>query len=573
MRKVRVDMVRLSVTSEEINGAAVLLGGRALTSSIVAAEVEPTTDPLGPGNKLVFAPGTLTGTTVPTSGRLSVGARSPLTGGIKESNVGGTAAQKFARLGIRALIIEGIPAGDEWYVLKVDRSGVSFLPAGSLKGLGNYDTMCVLAQEYGPGKAFITIGPAGEMGLGIASIAVTDMDGRPTRHAGRGGLGAVMGSKRIKAIILDDQGAEMPRAKDEETFKALVAKFAKDTAAAKQTLTRLGTANLVKPVNALGGLPTRNYSKGQFEGADRISGERLAELIAQRGGRTGHPCHPGCVIRCSNVFNDAGGNHLTSALEYETIVLLGSNLEIDDLDVIAEMDRFCDNFGVDTMETGHALAVAMEAGLAPFGDKAAALDLLEEIRRQTTLGKVLGQGATVAARVLGVKRVAAVKGQGMAAYDPRIFKGTGVTYATSPMGADHTAGNCLPGRGGYHHDNRLALETTQVEGQDRLSHDIQVLTGVMDALGMCFFAGATYENVCVLAEMTAALYAIKVGPVDLLDMAEECILREREFNRKAGFTEAHDRLPEFMRKEPLSPRDQVFDVPDVALDRVFKGDQ
>ena len=195
-------------------------------------------------------------------------------------------------------------------------------------------------------------------------------------------------------------------------------------------------------INEAGAYPTRNFSTGQFEGAGKISGETQAELENARGGEGSatHGCHRGCVIRCSGTFYDKNGNFLTKQPEYETVWAHGGNCGIDDLDAIAQIDRLDDDYGVDTIEMGATIAVAMEAGVAEFGDAEAAINLVKEVGKGTPLGRILGNGAAVTGKVFGVERVPVVKNQAMPAYDPRAVQGIGVTYATTTMGADHTAG-------------------------------------------------------------------------------------------------------------------------------------
>ena len=205
--------------TEEPLGDYAGLGGRALTSTIIAREVTPLCHPLGADNKLVIAPGLVSGTAAARSGRLSIGTKSPLTGGIKEANSGGQAAQVLARLGYAALILEGKPLKDELYRLHINKDGVKITVDNSLKLLPNYDLVERMKYQYGAKITCISIGPAGEMKMAAASIAVTDMEQRPTRHAGRGGVGAVMGAKRVKAIVLDDRGCSMRSPKDPEKFK------------------------------------------------------------------------------------------------------------------------------------------------------------------------------------------------------------------------------------------------------------------------------------------------------------------------------------------------------------------
>ncbi|AVX21109.1 aldehyde:ferredoxin oxidoreductase [Carboxydocella sporoproducens DSM 16521] len=556
----RIDLGRQMIKEENLPEAWQKYGGRALTAAVLRAEVNPKVDPLSPGNKLVLAAGLLAGSGVPCSGRLSIGAKSPLTGTIKESNVGGTAAQRLARLGYRGIIIEGkAENGPAVLVVKGDGAVLELRP--QLAGLGNYQTAARLLAEYGPEAAVISIGPVGELALPVASVAVTNREGLPSRHAGRGGMGAVMGSKGLKAIVLvGKDGVSRPAAQPEQ-FTAAMRAWSEGLIKGKKALTRFGTAMLVNVINGIGGLPTRNYRQGRFELAEKLSGEELEARATARGGRTAHACHRGCVIRCSNIYHDEQGQYLTSALEYETLCLLGSNLGIGDIDAVARFDRLCDDLGMDTMETGAALGVAMEGGLLAFGDTAGVEELLKEVGAGTVRGRLLGQGAATVGKVLGVKRVPAVKGQSLSAYDPRALKGTGVTYATSPMGADHTAGNCLPGRGG--------LDTKQAAGQVDLSRQLQIISAACDALGVCIFVGPTPDNVDPLAQQLTYFNGNTWHERDLLELGKEVLAMELEFNRQAGFGPEDDDLPAFFREEVLPETGTVFDLPQSQLAEVF----
>ena len=440
----RVDVRARTLVRQTPPPAYERLGGRALLARILLDEVPPTCDPLGPLNKLIFAPGLLVGHGLSSCDRISIGGKSPLTGGVKESNAGGRTGLDMTHLGIKALVIEGAPAAGGWKVLHLSRAGARFDAADDLAGLGVYAAADHLKARYGDGCAIALIGPGGELGLSAAGIQNLDKDGVPSRIAARGGLGALMGSKRLKAIVIDKEGGTKPPIADAAAFKAARKAFNEALLAQPQTAVYAdyGTAAMTQLANSLGALTTRNFSSGQFEGAERISGEALRELLLQRGGAsaTTHACMAGCAIRCSNVFGSADGTAVVSPVEYETIGLMGANLGIDDLDTVARLNWQVNDLGLDSIEIGAALGVAAEAGLLAFGDGAGALALLDEIRAGTALGRVLGHGAAVTGRVFGVRRVPVVKGQAMSAYDPRAIKGTGVTYATSPQGADHTAG-------------------------------------------------------------------------------------------------------------------------------------
>ncbi len=551
------------------------LGGRALTSTIVAKEVPPTCHPLGADNKLVIAPGMLSGTAAAMSGRISVGCKSPLTGGIKEANSGGQASQVLARLGYAAIVLEGKPKDDTLYKVVITKDGATISADNSLKMLGNYDVVDKLKAEAGDKACFISIGQAGEMKLSGASIAFSDMEVRPTRHAGRGGVGAVMGSKGVKAIVLDDTGMSLRAPKDPEKFKAANKEFVaglRKHPVTGEGLPAYGTNVLTNVLSEAGGYPTRNFSVGQFEGAGKISGETQAELEESRGGKGSatHGCHRGCVIRCSGTFYDKNGNFLTKQPEYETVWAHGGNCGIDDLDAIAQMDRLDDDFGLDTIEMGATIAVAMEAGVAKFGDAEAAINLIKEVGKGTPMGRILGSGAAVTGKVLGVERVPVVKGQAMPAYDPRTVQGIGVTYATSTMGADHTSGYAVAtnilGVGG-------SVDPLKPEGQIELSRNLQIATAAVDATGMCLFIAFAVldqpETFQALIDLLNTFYGLSLTADDVTALGKQILSTEREFNKKAGFTAKHDRLPDYFKNEKLAPHNITFGVKDEELDEVF----
>jgi len=565
MRLIRVDVAEGTLTEEPLPAGRRHYGGRMLTSAVVAEEVPPLCHPLGPSNKLIIANGLLAGhANAPCSGRLSVGCKSPLTGGIKEANCGGDAGCYLGRLGIRGVILEGLPAAGDWRLLRIGSDGTQLLPAAPYIGLNTYDLVSALRRDFGEKASVIGIGTAGEQRLIASGIAVTTIEGPPSRYAARGGVGAVMGAKRLKAIVVEAIGGSGIPLADPERFRSLCAEFAREVRESRKVLREYGTANLVNPINELGGLATRNFSVGTFEGAEAISGETMRERIDARGGVQGMACMPGCPIQCANRYVCADGT-VVDDIEFESLTLLGANCGIDDLDTVAKLERLCDDLGLDTIDIGGAIGVAMEAGLLPFGDGPGALRLLEEVGKGSPLGKIIGSGAAVAARVLGVRRVPAVKGQGISAYDPRGLKGMGVTYVSSPMGADHTAGAAIPNRPGI---GELNLDTMDRRDKDRLSLDLQLMTGVLDALGVCMFTGPVVSTIEWWARILTAATGEEWTFRRLLEFAEAMIRRERDFNRRAGFTPHDDRLPEHFLSEPLPPKGPVFDVADAAIDRM-----
>lgn len=576
MRKIlRADMSSLKVVTEDIPKGYEKLGGRGLTSTIVCGEVSPTCHPLGKFNKLVIAPGVLSGTNLANSGRLSVGCKSPLTAGIKESNVGGNAPAKLGRLGIGAIVIEGLLQNKGLYILRITKSGAELISGEEYQGLKNYELVSQLQAKYGKKIGVLSIGPVGEMKLSTATIACTDVDGVPCRHAARGGPGAVMGSKGLKAIIVDDQDAGGVQIAERDKFKEAGKVFANAIVNYPFTdaLKTFGTNFLVAPINAAGGYPTRNFREGTFEGADTVSGEFMHELITKRGGKFGHQGCSNCVIHCSNVYVDEKGTPITSSFEFETIWAQGANLGISDLDSIARADRLCDEYGIDTMEIGQAIGVAMDAGIREFGDSKGALELIQEVGKGSPLGKILGAGAWVTGKVLGITRVPVVKKQGMAGYEPRAIHGIGVTYATSPMGADHTAGwtvgRNLEAMGGDLHPHKP-------DGQVDASRDSQVNVAGMDCTGLCNFTNFHIGDVennpnagKAFVDLMSAFYGSQVTIDDIQAEGRKILSMERDFNLKAGFTQADDRLPEFMYEEEIPPHNVVFTVPGKELDLLF----
>ncbi len=554
-------------------GAYAGLGGRAMTSIVISTEVHPLAHALGAENKLVIAPGMLSGTTGSMTGRLSVGCKSPLTGTIKESNAGGQAAQVLARLGYAAVILEGKPEGDDLYKIYISKDGIQVIVDNSLKLLNNYPVIEKLRGEYGDKVAYMSIGSAGERKLLAASIACTDPELRPTRHCGRGGVGAVMGAKRVKAIILDDAGMKMRPPKDPDKYRdanrAFVEGLRKHPVTG-QGLPAYGTNVLTNVLNEAGGYPALNFKSGQFEGVAKICGEAQAELEIKRGGSATHGCHRGCVIQCSGIYNDKDGKYVSKQPEYETVWSHGGHCGIDDLDVIARLDYMDDNIGVDTIEMGVTIGVAMDAGLAAFGDAEAAIRLVEEVGNGTPLGRVLGCGAEITGKVFGVERVPVVKGQALSAYDPRAVQGMGVTYATGTMGADHTSGYAVA-------TNILKIggdiDPLKTEGQVELSRNLQIATAALDSTGMCLFVAMALmdqpETFQAMFDMLGSFHGTSMTGEDFVALGKKVLSAERDFNTRAGFTKAHDRLPRFFYTEQLAPHNIAFMVKDEELDEVF----
>jgi aldehyde:ferredoxin oxidoreductase len=549
----RTGEIRTSTCTDEERG----WGGRSFIAHHLLAHVDPACEPLGRGNHLIIASGLLADTPATTAGRLSVGGKSPLTGGVKEANVGGAAGRRMARLGLKAVILEDAPDDPGCRVLVVGKDRTELVDAPELIHQNTRATLRKLRERFGGDVGALCIGPAGEMRLTAAVLATTDDTGVQLRVAGRGGLGAVMGSKGIKAVVFDDAGSRPEEPFDRKALAAAARDMTALLRADPKTDNRhnLGTPAVLMLCNALGILPTRNFREGRFEHAEAISGEMIAELIDKRGGeaRRGLPCVHGCIIACSNVFADPSGKTTVASLQYENIGLLGSNCGIGDVDAVAELNDLVNEVGIDSIDGGAAIGVAMEAGILAFGDAEGAKDLLRQVGAGTPLGRIIGCGVATTGRVLGVRRIPAIKGQAIPAYDPRSLKGIGVTYATGAMGGDHTAGNALETAKTVDPQGR----TKQVETSLRL----QIRGTILDSLGVCLFVRPAFvKDPPITARLLNARYGWNWTYRDVRAMGLECLRAEQEFNTRAGITDAMCDVPEFMRREPLPPHNTVFDV-------------
>ena len=554
MKKIlRINLRTKKITYQDASREYLETGGRGLIAKIMLNEVNPLCDPLGRENKLIFANGLLTGTNVSSASRIAIGAKSPLTGGIKESNGGGITAMWLASLGIKALVVEDIPEENEWYYIRINKDNCSLEPAGEYKGMGTFEFCEKMLDKY-PDCAVTCIGQAGERLYNIAGIATMDKEKKPNRYSGRGGLGAVMGSKKLKGIVVEEKGTV--EIKNKEKYNEILKEYSEVVLNAPTSVSykTLGTAATVRTTNDLTGLPVTNFKGAKFEHAEEISGESLHRLIKERGGegKTAHACMPGCIIQCSNVVPDEEGKTIVSPLEYETIGLMGSNLGIGDLDTIAKLNAVCNDLGVDTIETGAAMGMAMEAGIVEYGDNEVALNLLDEIRAGTELGKLLAEGTLIAGKALGVKNIPVINGQAMPAYDPRAIKAMGVTFATSPMGADHTYGPVV-----------------KAEDAVEASKAAQIMMAKIDCLGVCMFLrGAVAKHMDLFVDLVNAVHGWDLDMDWLEDIALEAIRDEHKFNELAGFTKEDYRMPKAFTNREIDSTNQVFDIDKDELDEL-----
>ena len=578
---VRVNMTDRTYTVTDVPEKYKHLAGRGLTSNVIADEVPPLCHALGPNNKLVFSPGYTTGTSAPTSSRISVGGKSPLTGGIKEANAGTSWAADLGVLNIKALIVEGFPEDKgKFWGMSVTWDGkpkVEFFEATQYAGKPLAEVHPAMYEKFGDKISVCSIGMAAEHGYSNSGLCFNDQSKRPTRYAGRGGLGAVMATKGLKFIVLNRAGAPGVEIVDKALFeegrkKMIDALRTHAITKPKGGLNSYGTAILVNILNEAGGLPTRNFTSGRFEGAPKISGETIFEKNKERKGKEvyNHNCSPGCIIQCSNTVYDENGEEITSCLEYESAWAMGADCGIDNLEDVAKMNALCNDYGLDTIETGVAIGVAMEGGLIPFGDSKAAIELVHEMGKGTPKGRILGAGAATTGRAFGVRRVPVVKGQAMPAYEPRAVKGIGITYATTTMGADHTAGYTIA-------PEILGVMGKQdplsPEGKAGLSRAFQATTAFIDSSGHCLFIAFAILDIATgyqgMIDEVNGVTGNKWSADDILKLGGDILKVERKFNEAAGIGKEGDRMPEFMKSEPLPPHNVTFDVSDETLDSVF----
>ncbi len=554
-RLIRVNMTDQTVEIVEFPERWKLLGGRGLLVKILLEECDPLCDPLGPDNVFVIAPGVLTGSAAPTSGRISFGAKSPLTRGIKEANAGGNPSQDLMKLGYRGVVITGQPADPSVrFALDVTKQGAQLKSVPECKGVWNYALIEQLAESYSATASFISIGPAGEQRLKGASVACTDQEQNrhPARHAARGGLGAVMGSKGLKYVSVDAEKARVRRPARSKEFAALCKSMAKNYVDGPQMM-KYGTSTNVPMAQALHSFPYKNRIEGQSPDFESLDGMNIVKGFESRGGGM-HNCMTGCVVKCSNIVHDAEGNYKTSALEFETITLLGANCAIKSWEDVADLDRLCDDVGLDTIETGAAIAIYMESGGLEWGDAEGAKQILHQIAEGTELGRAIGDGADSIGRREGVARIPTVRGQAIPAWDPRPLKATGVTYVTSAQGADHTAGLVVnPG----------------LDPQDmpRISQDNQIINALIDSSGFCMFLSSCPDDI---RAFYSAFYDIDVTREMIYEMGWECIADEWDFNRRAGIDLEADCMPECMKTDGVGPQKVVFDVDHATVLETYK---
>jgi aldehyde:ferredoxin oxidoreductase len=542
-----------SIQKRELHGEEIVRAGRYLIAKTLLELGAATVDPLSPQNPLIFSAGPFAGSSFSNANRTSVGCKSPLTGGVKEANGGGSFSYGLGQLKIAGFTLHG--ASPDWTVIHFKKDGsIDFDDAAPYLGKGNFEAQAMLHARYGKKVTIGLCGPVGEYQGLLAGISFSDKDGRPARLSARGGVGAVMGSKKVKAIVVDLD--KIPPFNEAKKVNAAIKDYAKMLQADSMVVNfyaKIGTMGMADMQNTLGGLPVRNFSAGQLVNVAsgekfKMGGEYISQLNVSRGGDHTHACMPGCVIQCSNVYHDANGKEVVSPVEYETLGLLGTNCGLSDPDELAQMNYIANDLGVDTIETGATLAVLMEAGLGAFGDVKFMADCLAEIRQGTEKGKLWAQGTARVGEHYKVRRVPVIKKQAISAYDPRVVEATGITMMATAQGADHTAGN-LP-----------RLKTREMDApaivEQSLAHQARVAAN--DSLGLCIFGmSVTNPNTEFLANAINAAHGTDLTKEFFEPLGREALRLEWEFNKRAGFTAKDDELPAFFYEEALPPTNHV----------------
>ncbi|MFT4728226.1 MAG: aldehyde:ferredoxin oxidoreductase [Granulosicoccus sp.] len=546
-----IDLSTRQVRTEEFVGEDIVKSGRYLIARMLNEAKVSKIDPLSGENPLIFSAGPFAGTNFSNANRVSVGCKSPLTLGIKEANGGGTFAFGMGQLKIAGFTLNGV--ADDWTLIHFGKEGtIEFLDASEFLGMGNFETAAKLHERFGKKVSLGLCGPVGEYQGLMSGIAFSDVDLRPSRLAARGGVGAVMGSKKIKAIIVDLD--RMPPLHDRKKVMGAVKAYKKllDAEPAIQAFQQTGTAMVADYTNHVGGIPVRNFTGGQAvdteTGPFKLGGDFLREQNIERGGVQTHACMPGCTIQCSNVYADKDGNEVVSPVEYETIGLLGTNCGLTDPDELAQLNYQANDLGIDTIELGGTIGVLMDSGEGKFGDADYMHSVLDGLRNGTEAGKFHASGTACVGEALGVARVPVIKRQAISAYDPRVIEVTGLTMMMTAQGADHTTGN-LPS---YDSKGKTTEELVAV------SLDIQALCAAADSLGLCIFGrSVTNEHLDFITQAINDAHGVELPESFFVQLGKDTLRMENEFNKDAGFTDADDELPEFFYQEQLPPSNRA----------------
>lgn len=535
------------------------IGGRGLGVKILCEELKPGTDPLSPENKILIMTGPITGTATHESGRWCSVTKSPLTGTIHDSQSGGDFGPYLKFSGFDGIIFEG--ASKKPVYLWLDDGNAEIKDASHLWGKDVIQTTDTIIKEQGDKNTRVAcIGPAGENLVRFAAI-LNDKH----RAAGRGGHGAVLGSKKVKAIAV--RGEKRPEIADEAAFKEMtdrVRRKINEMSVPGESLPDRGTAFLVNVINGEGGLPARNFQTGVFPAADKISGETLKDTLLIKG----KGCW-GCTIRCGRVTKIPAGGPFSGegeGPEYESIWALGAQCGVDNLEAISKAGYLCNELGLDTIEMGNLIGLAMELyekgymeekdtrGVdLRFGNEQAIVELTWRTAYRSGLGDDIAEGGiALAKKYKAPEFFMGVKGQGLPAYDPRAFQGHGLGYATSNRGGCHLRAYMIAAEvAGEVTGERIKLDPLKTEGKAKWLKIFQDLYGACDSLIVCkfnTFAVGAEEFAGLLTSATGWKYTAE----DMMKIGERIYNLERAFNIREGFKgREEDTLPKRFLEEPL----------------------
>jgi len=546
----RINLSKEKISEEVLNTAYAegFIGGRGLGAKMLYDELSAGIDPLSPSNKLCIFSGPLAGTAAPTSSGCAIITKSPLTGIYNSTIFRGHFPSELKSTGYDGIIVEG--RAKQMVYVWVDDEKVEIKECNHLRGMSTSDTQRAIKEEIGEEKAKVMcIGPAGERLVKFACIISN------RRAAGRGGAGAVMGSKNLKAIAL--RGTKKTEVADEDSLKEVAKEMIKRMREKCKGYTQYGSSQLVSVINELGIFPTRNYQESAFEGAHNVSAETLNETLVV-GRKTCPTCPIGC-IRISQIRNGKYAGSTSEGPEYETIWAFGPQCGNSCLESIVYAEMLCDDLGLDTITTGVVIGFAMELyerGIIKrheadielkFGNHEAMVDMIPKIAFRRGFGDVLAEGVRKAAEKIGkgtARYAMHVKGLELPAYDPRGLKGMGLNYATACRGGCHNKGwtiaqEVFGGKDRFTTDGKAELVKSE---QDK--------TAVYDSAITCLFAGAVI-GIQECSRLLTAVTGHDFSVPKLLTAGERIINMERLFNLREGITRKDDTLPERLLKEPI----------------------
>ncbi|MEE9152209.1 MAG: aldehyde ferredoxin oxidoreductase family protein [Thermoplasmata archaeon] len=538
-KSLEVDLSRWKIHEKNLSEEfRKFLGGRGVAVKLMIELVEPKVEPLSPENKLIFSTGALINSRIPMSGRSNTTSISPLTNTIFSSNVGGMLGHCLSSTGYDVLVIHG-QATEPLYLTIGEKS--SLHPARDVWSKDVFETTDYLVEKHGVAEENIAcIGLAGEHQNYFGNIMV-----QKHRAFGRGGLGAVMGYKKLKAIVFQGN-----KERQEPRFKDLSKRLREKIANINTKLKTQGTSGVVNTANKNGAFPTRYFITNEFEFADKINGDVLESHKVKNG-----TCYS-CPVACKMITKSERYGIVTDGPEYETIVFQGSNLGISDFEAIIKSNDLCDRYGLDTISSGNIMGAFIEAcqkgkidHSISWGEGEKVHELIERIAKNKEIGQELQHGTNAFCKKYGIEAVT-VKGLDVPGHDPRALHGMALGYATSNRGADHLYSTTYKDE--YNHPQRQ-----EIAGKAKLLIGNENRNAVLDSLGLCKFSTSFYRDDDYL-EIMAALLEREVNIKEFQSIGSKIVDMERSLNNKRGFDSSDDVLPDRVRVPNLEAELQEY---------------